>query len=51
MAAVVNTNSIKVMEKIGMQKTGVFKHPLLVNDKRLEDCVLYKIENQSNNLL
>lgn len=41
-APAINERSIAVMEKIGMQKKGIFQHPLLVNDTRLQDCVLYE---------
>lgn len=51
MAPVVNIKSIEVMKKIGMQKVSVFQHPLLLNDPRLVDCILYEINNQSNSRL
>lgn len=52
MAPVLNTKSIHVMEKIGMQKIAYFEnHPYLLNDERLKKCVLYEINNQSSNLL
>lgn len=38
----INTRSVQVMNKIGMQKAGEFQHPLLANDERLRECVLYK---------
>jgi len=38
----ININSIAVMKKIGMQKIKTFEHPLLSNDKRLVNCVLYQ---------
>jgi len=38
----INTPSISVMKKIGMQKVNDFKHPLLKDFPKLEDCVLYK---------
>ena len=40
----INLKSVKVMEKIGMKYSKDFKHPTLKNDKRLETCVLYKID-------
>lgn len=40
-----NLRSERVMKKIGMKKTGCFKHPLLAGDKRLESCFLYEITN------
>lgn len=39
----VNLPSENVMKKIGMNKIGEFKHPKLLNDERLEDCVLYVV--------
>jgi RimJ/RimL family protein N-acetyltransferase len=44
-APVINLPSINVMKKIGMQKVDTFKHPKLVGNKRLEECVLYEIKN------
>jgi RimJ/RimL family protein N-acetyltransferase len=38
----VNLRSENVMKKIGMKKAGEFKHPKLVNDERLQDCVVYE---------
>ena len=40
-----NTGSIAVMEKIGMQKVKGFKHPMLSEYPKIENCVLYQIEN------
>ena len=40
----INIPSIKVMEKIGMQKANTFNHPLLKEYPNLESCVLYKIK-------
>jgi RimJ/RimL family protein N-acetyltransferase len=37
----VNIKSIAVMEKAGMKFERTFEHPLLMNDGRLRDCVLY----------
>lgn len=42
-APVVNTPSIKVMEKIGMERVKTFDHPDLKEDERLRRCVLYEI--------
>lgn len=45
MAPKLNTRSEEVMKKIGMQKLKDFTHPLLLQDERLKECVLYKTEN------
>ena len=42
---IINTKSIRVMEKIGMQKLIEFKHPRLKSNEKLEDCVCFKISN------
>jgi RimJ/RimL family protein N-acetyltransferase len=42
-APAVNLPSVRVMQKIGMQFVQEFKHPLLKDNKQLEDCVLYRI--------
>ncbi len=42
-APAINIPSIRVMEKIGMKKEFHFKHPLLKDNKKLEECVLYGI--------
>lgn len=39
----INKKSEQVMKKIGMEKVLDFVHPLLTNDERLRDCVLYQI--------
>jgi RimJ/RimL family protein N-acetyltransferase len=39
----INVKSEWVMKKIGMEKVLEFEHPLLINDERLKDCVLYQI--------
>ncbi|AUC15144.1 GNAT family N-acetyltransferase [Tenacibaculum sp. SZ-18] len=44
-APVVNTPSITVMKKIGMQKVKSFHHPLLKDFPKLEECVLYEVDN------
>ena len=40
----INLPSIKVMQKIGMQKVKNFKHPLLKEFPELETCVLYRVK-------
>lgn len=42
MAPAVNQPSVRVMQKTGMQFVQDFKHPLLKDNARLEDCVLYR---------
>lgn len=42
----VNIKSISVMEKAGMKFERTFEHPLLTNDGRLKDCVLYSYEKK-----
>ena len=39
----INTNSISVMEKIGMQKVKDFTHPKLIDFPKLKVCLLYEI--------
>jgi RimJ/RimL family protein N-acetyltransferase len=39
----INEKSIRVMQKIGMQKLEDFKHPRLSGNSRLENCVCYEI--------
>jgi len=46
MAPKINLRSIQVMEKIGMKKPTGFVHPLLVDDERLKECVLYEIAKE-----
>lgn len=41
----INIKSEKVMRKIGMVKIKHFVHPLLLDDNRLKDCILYEIIN------
>jgi RimJ/RimL family protein N-acetyltransferase len=43
-APAINLPSIKVMQKIGLQKVKNFKHPLLKEFPELETCVLYSIK-------
>lgn len=38
----VNVRSEHIMQKAGMQKMYEFEHPLLMDDERLKNCVLYK---------
>ena len=42
-APAINLKSIAVMKKIGMQLKTPFKHPRLIGDSRLENCVCYAI--------
>lgn len=42
-APVVNVKSEKVMQKIGLVKVGTFIHPQLLNNKKLQECVMYQI--------
>ncbi len=44
----INLKSEQVMNKIGMEKVMEFEHPLLINDERLRDCVLYQITINKN---
>jgi RimJ/RimL family protein N-acetyltransferase len=44
-APVANVKSEHVMKKIGMSKVSVFMHPLLADDVRLRECVVYEIGN------
>lgn len=44
-APAINVKSELVMKKIGMSKVKNFMHPLLANDVRLRDCVLYEKNN------
>lgn len=39
-----NTNSERVMQKIGMSRQGEFKHPRLLDFPEIEQCVWYQIE-------
>lgn len=43
----INLKSEQVMIKIGLKKQYEFEHPLLMNDSRLKDCVLYKTEKNN----
>ena len=42
----INMKSEEVMKRIGMTKVKNFNHPLLLEDGRLRDCLLYSITNQ-----
>ena len=44
---IINIKSIRVMEKIGMNKLTEFKHPRLKFYKRLENSVCYKITSSN----
>ncbi len=44
---IINTKSIRVMEKIGMEKLTEFNRPRVQSDKRLEDCVCYEITSSN----
>lgn len=46
MAPVINLKSEKIMQKIGMTKVKTFLHPLLANDERLGECLLYEKKNK-----
>lgn len=41
----INKASERVMQKIGMQKKGHFKHPTLAQHSALKDCVWYQIDS------
>lgn len=41
----INIKSIEVMKKIGMKESMIFKHPKLLENVRLETCVVYHIAN------
>jgi RimJ/RimL family protein N-acetyltransferase len=43
MAPIANVRSELVMKKIGMKKVKTFEHPKLVGNERLQQCVLYEI--------
>ncbi|MEL7003061.1 MAG: GNAT family N-acetyltransferase [Bacteroidota bacterium] len=44
-ASEINTPSIRVMQKIGMEKAVEFDHPVLLNNDRLRKCLAYKAVN------
>jgi RimJ/RimL family protein N-acetyltransferase len=48
-APAINHRSITIMQKIGMHKTGNFIHPLLMDDKRLRQCVVYETSTVKQN--
>ncbi|MBW1295063.1 GNAT family N-acetyltransferase [Aquimarina litoralis] len=41
-ASEINTNSIAVMKKIGMQQIKTFEHPKLLDHPEIVSCVLYR---------
>ncbi len=49
-APLVNENSIRVMQKIGMHKLLEFKHPQLTEHKNLVHCVCYEIKSNTRSL-
>ena len=40
----INLPSIAVVKKIGMKKVKEFRHPLLLNHPKIENCVLFEIK-------
>src|SRR6187431_3107298 len=42
----VNEKSVRIMEAIGMNKHAEFQHPLLKEDERLRDCVVYEVNKE-----
>lgn len=47
--ATINLPSIRVMEKIGLKKQGLFEHPALPEGHKLKTHVLYKITKNGQN--
>jgi RimJ/RimL family protein N-acetyltransferase len=45
-APLVNTRSEAVMKKLHMQQLKTFMHPLLLQDERLRECMVYMIDKQ-----
>lgn len=43
----INLPSVKVMERIGMKKIASFRHPSLLNNERLINCVCYEAVNDN----
>lgn len=43
-APAINIRSIRIMQKVGMRLVKTFQHPLLEQDTRLRECVLYEIK-------
>ena len=41
----INSNSERVMQKIGMSEVAVFDHPLLASSPVLTRCLLYRMNN------
>lgn len=46
-APMINVKSVAVMKKADMKFEKTFEHPLLLNDDRLRDCVLYAYEKNN----
>jgi len=46
MAPIINTKSIKVMQKIGMEKVLDFEHPKLYDYPRFLHCALYQVSKR-----
>ncbi len=42
----INTDSERVMQRIGMVKGGAFEHPKLDGDVRLQSCIWYEMQNR-----
>ena len=49
-APLINKPSIRVMQKIGMELQGTFKHPKLKDHPHIEECALYQINLPQNNV-
>jgi len=41
-----NKGSESIMKKIGMKYIGQFQHPKIIDNEKLRDCMVYKIENK-----
>lgn len=44
----INSKSIHVMKKIGMEKSGTFIHPKLTDNKRLRECIYYLVREHED---
>jgi len=42
---IINIKSIRVIEKLGMEKLTEFKHPRVQSDNKISDCVCFEISN------
>lgn len=42
----INLKSEQVMKKIGMRKVKNFNHPMMADNEKLQECVLYEIINE-----